>query len=90
MKIKIAKYISVIGHPLLTIPLFVVSILFRFQDFNSALLISVLMVFGIILPLTIKMYRSEKKGVIQTLMFRIRQNEKAGISLLLHYWPLQS
>ena len=63
MKTTTAKYISVIGHPLLTIPLFVVSLLFHFQDFNSALVTSLLLVFGIIVPLIIKMYRGEKKGV---------------------------
>ena len=63
MTSKTAKYISVIGHPLLTIPIFVISILFHFQDFKSALSISILMVFGIIVPLTIKMYIGEKKGL---------------------------
>jgi len=62
MTTKIAKCISVIGHPLLTIPVFVVSVLFQFQDFKSALLPSILIVFGIIVPLIIKMYRGEKKG----------------------------
>ena len=63
MTSKTAKYISVIGHPLLTIPIFVIPILFHFQDFKSALSISILMVFGIIVPLTIKMYIGEKKGL---------------------------
>ena len=63
MTTKIAKYISIIGHPLLTIPLFVISALFHFHEFDSALLTSILMIFGIIVPLFIKMYRGEKKGV---------------------------
>lgn len=53
MTTRIAKYISIIGHPLLTIPLFVVSVMFHFQDFNSALLTSFLMVSVIIVPLII-------------------------------------
>ena len=63
MTTKIAKYVSVIGHPLLTIPVFVVSVLFHVQDFKSALLTSILLVFVIIVPLILKMYRGEKKGV---------------------------
>jgi membrane-associated phospholipid phosphatase len=63
MTTKIAKYVSVIGHPLVTIPVFVISVLFYLQDFKSALSTSILIVFGIIVPLTIKMYRGKKKGV---------------------------
>jgi hypothetical protein len=63
MTTKIAKCVSVIGHPLLTIPIFVVSVLFHFQDFKSALSTSVLIVLGIIVPLIIKMYWGKKNGV---------------------------
>jgi membrane-associated phospholipid phosphatase len=62
MKEKIATYVSVIGHPLLTIPLFVITALFSFNDFQSALSISLLIVGGIFVPLTIKTYRGYKKG----------------------------
>jgi membrane-associated phospholipid phosphatase len=63
MTMKIAKYVSLIGHPLLTIPIFIVPVLFHIQDFKSALSASALIVFGIIVPLIIKMYWGEKKGV---------------------------
>lgn len=63
MTTKTAKYISAIGHPLLTIPLSVGAVLFQVRDFESALLISILIIFGIIVPLTIKMYRGQKTGV---------------------------
>jgi membrane-associated phospholipid phosphatase len=62
MKKKIATYISVVGHPLLTIPFFVITALFSFNDFKSALSISLLIVGGIFVPLTIKTYRGYKKG----------------------------
>jgi membrane-associated phospholipid phosphatase len=62
MKEKIATYISVIGHPLLTIPLFVITALFSLNDFQRALSISSLIVGGIFVPLTIKTYRGYKKG----------------------------
>jgi membrane-associated phospholipid phosphatase len=62
MKEKIATYISVIGHPLLTIPLFVITALFSLNDFQSALSMSLLIVGGIFVPLTIKTYLGYKKG----------------------------
>jgi hypothetical protein len=62
MKLKIAKIISTIGHPLLTIPIFVIIILFSYQDLQSAFLVSSLMIGCVFIPLTIKMYRGSKKG----------------------------
>lgn len=63
MTAKFAKYISLIGHPLLTIPIFVISVLFYYQNLTSAVFSSILLIFGIIVPLTINMYRGERKGV---------------------------
>lgn len=74
---KIAKYLSVIGHPLLTIPIFVVSTLFYYEDFNRALLPSTLIVFGIIVPLIIKMYISERKGVYKNFDVSDREERKS-------------
>jgi membrane-associated phospholipid phosphatase len=62
MENKIAKIISAIGHPLLTIPLFVMVTLFHFETFESAMRISVLITGGLIIPVSYSMYRKSKKG----------------------------
>ncbi len=62
MTTRIAKYISTLGHPLLTIPLVVIVALFNFEELKRALLISLLIVGGIFIPLTIKMYKGTKDG----------------------------
>lgn len=62
MKKKIAHYISVFGHPLLTIPVFAVIALFTFEEFQRALLLSLLIVGGFFIPIAIKMYVGSKKG----------------------------
>jgi len=58
----IASYISVIGHPLLTIPVFAVIALFTYLEFQGALLISLLIVGGVFVPLAVKMYAGSKRG----------------------------
>jgi membrane-associated phospholipid phosphatase len=62
MKTKIASYISVIGHPLLTISVFTILMCFTNEEFEKALLHSSLIVAGIFLPLTVKMYINSKNG----------------------------
>jgi hypothetical protein len=62
VKTKIAKCISIFGHPLLTIPMFTVTALFNFESVEKAFWISALIIGGIVLPLVVKMYRGEKKG----------------------------
>lgn len=62
MKHSIAKFISFIGHPLLTIPLFVAVVMFLFEDFLKALLISLIIIGCIFLPLSLWMYIKSKNG----------------------------
>jgi hypothetical protein len=62
VKTKIAKCISILGHPLLTIPAFTVISLFNFESVEKAFWISALIIGGIFIPLIVKMYRGEKKG----------------------------
>jgi hypothetical protein len=62
VKTKIAKSISILGHPLLTIPVYVVTALFNFESIEKASWISALIIGGIFIPLIVKMYRGEKKG----------------------------
>jgi len=62
MKTKFASFISFIGHPLLTLSVFAIIAFFTYEEFHRALLHSSLMVAGIFLPLTLKMYLNSKKG----------------------------
>jgi len=62
MNLKTAKYISIIGHPLLTIPIGVSISMFATEKFEKALFISGLLVLGIIAPMSIRMYRKSKNG----------------------------
>jgi hypothetical protein len=61
-QLKIAKTISFIGHPLLTFPLFVAVMMFAFEDFEKALLNSILIIGCIFLPLFLRMYFKSKNG----------------------------
>ncbi|HNW51456.1 MAG TPA: phosphatase PAP2 family protein [Prolixibacteraceae bacterium] len=61
-QMKIAKIISIIGHPLLTIPLFVAIMMFAFEDAEKAWLNSALIIGCIFLPLCLRMYFKSKNG----------------------------
>lgn len=61
-RIKVAKLISIIGHPLLTIPIYVAIVMFAFEDFKTASFNSFLIIGGIFLPLVLKMYIKSKNG----------------------------
>lgn len=61
-QLKIAKAISFIGHPLLTIPLFVAVMMFAFEDFERASLNSALIIGCIFLPLILRMHIKSKNG----------------------------
>lgn len=56
MKLKIAKFISIIGHPLLTIPVFVAIVMFVYEDFKKAALISFLIIGCVCVPVVLRMY----------------------------------
>jgi membrane-associated phospholipid phosphatase len=62
MKGKIAKIISIIGHPLFTIPLYILIVMFAFEDFKRAAFISLLIVGGIFIPLNVRLYIKSKNG----------------------------
>lgn len=63
MKVKIATYISIIGHPLLMVPVVATIMLFVVEQFSDALWHSSLIIVGIFVPIAIKNYRNTKKGV---------------------------
>ena len=62
MKQRIAKLISVAGHPLLTIPLFVVFVMFSFENIGKAIFISFLIIGCIFIPLIVRLYLKSKNG----------------------------
>lgn len=62
MNIRVANILSTIGHPLLTIPTFVIVVLSTYEDFYKASIISILLLGLVIVPLSIKMYSGSKNG----------------------------
>ncbi len=59
---KLAHYISNLGNPLLTIPVFSVIALFQTEDPKTALFVSLLIVAGVVVPILIKSYLGVQKG----------------------------
>ncbi len=59
---KIATFISTLGHPLLTIPLFILIVLFGNEDSSKAAPISFLIIGCVFIPVTIRLYIKSKNG----------------------------
>lgn len=59
---KFAEIVSIIGHPLLTFPIFIIVMLFLNESIEKAIWISILIFFGIFVPMFIKMFRGSKTG----------------------------
>ncbi len=59
---KTAHFISTIGHPMLTIPAFIITMLFLNESFEKAIWISLLIIAGIFIPMFFKMFRGAKSG----------------------------
>ena len=85
MQQKTAKYISVIGHPLLTIPLFVVIQMLASEDLKKAALISTLIIGGIFVPLILWLYFKSKNGSYTNFDVSDRKQRK---SLFIFVLPL--
>jgi len=62
MKKKIAQIISFAGHPLLTIPLFVVIVTFSLEDFRKAFITSTIIIGGFFIPLILRLYLKSRNG----------------------------
>jgi hypothetical protein len=62
MKQKIANFISIIGHPLITIPVFVACVMFANEDFKKASFISFIIVGCVFIPVILRMYIKSRKG----------------------------
>jgi membrane-associated phospholipid phosphatase len=59
---KIATFISIVGHPLLTIPLFILIVLFGNEDSSRAAPISFLIIGCVFIPVIIRLYIKSKNG----------------------------
>jgi len=59
---KIASFISTIGHPLLTIPVFIVIVMFSTEAFATAALVSGLLICGVFIPVTLWAYLKSRNG----------------------------
>jgi membrane-associated phospholipid phosphatase len=75
MLIRTAKLFSILGHPLLTIPLLVG--LTVFHRLGHALWIVALLVGLVILPISVHMYRSTKKGAYTNFDVSDRRQRKS-------------
>ena len=64
MKQRIARFISIAGHPFLTIQLYVLIVMFAYEDLKKAILNSFLIIGCVFIPLIIWLYLRYKKGFI--------------------------
>lgn len=62
MKQKIANFISIIGHPLLTIPIFIAIVMFANENAKKAFYISFLIIGCVFVPIILRMYIKSKNG----------------------------
>lgn len=67
LKTAIAKLISTLGHPFLTVPVFVVFLLFSIEPTEQAIILSVLIIGGIFVPVGLKTIRGVRKGTYTNL-----------------------
>ncbi len=67
MKTPIAKLISTLGHPFLTVPIFVVFLLFSIEPARQAIYLSLLIIGGIFVPIGINTIRGVRKGTYTNL-----------------------
>lgn len=67
LKTTIAKLISTVGHPFLTVPLFVIFLLFSIESAQQATYLSLLIIGGIFVPIGIWTLRGVRKGTYTNL-----------------------
>lgn len=85
MKHKIATVISTAGHPLITIPLYVIIVMFAFEEPKRAAFVSLLIVGGIFIPLSIRLFIKSRNGSYTNFDVSDRQQRK---SLFVFVLPL--
>jgi len=67
VKTTLAKLISTLGHPFLTVPVFVVFLLFSIEPTRQAIYLSLLIIGGIFVPIGLKTLRGVRKGTYTNL-----------------------
>jgi len=77
MKQAIAKWISMCGHPLLTIPLFVIITMLATEDIRKASLVIFLIVGCIFIPLVAWLYIKSKNGTTTNFDVSDRKQRKS-------------
>lgn len=75
-KEKFAHFISNFAHPLISFPIFVVIQLFSNEPMARAISLSALIILGIFVPITLKLYFGTKKGKYTNFDVSDRQERK--------------
>jgi membrane-associated phospholipid phosphatase len=87
-KDKIANLISNLAHPLLTFPVFIGVMLFLNETFTKALWLSALILLGIFVPVTLKLYLGTKKGKYTNFDVSDREQRKGFFPTLIVLFAL--
>ena len=77
MKQKIARIISIVGHPLLTIPLYVIFVMVGFEDLKSAALNTLLIIGCIFVPLALWLFIKSRNGTYTNFDVSDRKQRKS-------------
>jgi len=77
MKQKIARIISIVGHPLLTIPLYVLFVMVGFEDIKRAALNSFLIIGCIFIPLALWLFVKSRNGTYTNFDVSDRKQRKS-------------
>ncbi len=80
---KLAEWISGVGHPMLSFPVFIILMLFLNQPPEKALWISALIILGIFIPMFIKISRGTKSGRYTNFDISDRQQRKSFYPFLI-------
>ncbi|GAB3986302.1 hypothetical protein GCM10028807_03430 [Spirosoma daeguense] len=80
---KLAKRISIIGHPLLTLLVFVVSVSFHQLSARNALLVSGLLIGGVMLPVGVQNYQKVRQGKYTNFDVSYRQQRSGFYPVLI-------
>jgi len=77
MKQKIARIISIVGHPLLTIPLYVLFVMVGYEDIKRAALNSFLIIGCIFIPLALWLFVKSRNGTYTNFDVSDRKQRKS-------------
>lgn len=83
MKLKLAKVISTIGHPLLTVPMVVIFLVTQYESAKNAWFISSLIILGVIVPVIVKLLKNLKEGSITNFDVSDRNQRKSFYKFLI-------